>query len=437
MANIYIRSTDGSDTDDGSTWALAKATAAGAAAIDAAGDNLYFSSAHSESSGSAISLALAGTAGNPVKLLSVSDAAEPPTTLTAGATITTTGSASITVSGFAYIEGMSFTSAGAITTCGSSSSQYYKSCKFRTNNTGSSGNISVTPNNVLTRLVMESCTFYFTNAANKITAQHYVHIIGASMEAGSATPTALITMGADGRGGKVLVEASDLSGFGAGMHLVASSMLGSGEVIYRNCKLPASWTGDLTGGAMANPGLFVWMFNCDSGDTNYRVRGKQFAGELRDETTLVKTGGATDGTTPASRKIVTNSSTNYPNGRFRSLEMARWNETVGSSITVTIDILHDSATNLTDGDVWVEVQYLGTSGFPLGSIITDAKANILATAADQASSSATWTTTGMTNPNKQKLSVTFTPQEKGTILATVVVAKASYTLYYDHDMVIS
>jgi hypothetical protein len=37
----------------------------------------------------------------------------------------------------------------------------------------------------------------------------------------------------------------------------------------------------------------------------------------------------------------------------------------------------------------------------------------------------------MSNPNEQKLSVTFTPQEKGVIHATIRVAKASYTVYVD------
>jgi hypothetical protein len=43
--------------------------------------------------------------------------------------------------------------------------------------------------------------------------------------------------------------------------------------------------------------------------------------------------------------------------------------------------------------------------------------------------SSTWATTGMSNPNKQKLSVQITPQEKGYILARVLVYKAAYTLY--------
>jgi hypothetical protein len=77
----------------------------------------------------------------------------------------------------------------------------------------------------------------------------------------------------------------------------------------------------------------------------------------------------------------------------------------------------------------VEVEYLGTSGFPLSVTSSDRAATILATPANQTTSSETWTTTGLTTPVKQKLSVTFTPQEKGPIIARVYLAKASTTVY--------
>ncbi|MEK9809109.1 MAG: hypothetical protein VW362_01580, partial [Candidatus Nanopelagicales bacterium] len=136
-------------------------------------------------------------------------------------------------------------------------------------------------------------------------------------------------------------------------------------------------------------------------------------------------------------KMATTANAEYPAIILRSPEIAKWNETTGSSVTVTVDILHDSATALKDNEVWLEVEYLGTSGTPLALFTDDAVADVITTAADQTSSSATWTTTGMTNPNKQKLSVTFTPQEKGLIIARVCVAKASYTVYVDPELQIS
>jgi hypothetical protein len=136
----------------------------------------------------------------------------------------------------------------------------------------------------------------------------------------------------------------------------------------------------------------------------------------------------------------------YPHQPLRSPEIVQWQGTVGSEITVTVDIVHD--TNVAagqgagtsyafmDDEVWLEVQYLSTSGFPLASFITDRVA-VLGTAADQASSSVTWTTTGVTTPVKQALAVTFTPQERGYLHATVCVAKASKTIYVDPKLTIT
>ena len=59
----------------------------------------------------------------------------------------------------------------------------------------------------------------------------------------------------------------------------------------------------------------------------------------------------------------------------------------------------------------------------------DAAASYLSSAADQESSGETWDTTGMTNPNKQRLAVSITPREEGVIHATVRLAKASKTVY--------
>lgn len=121
---------------------------------------------------------------------------------------------------------------------------------------------------------------------------------------------------------------------------------------------------------------------------------------------------------------------------LRSPEIMVWNDTTGSSKTLTIEILHDNATALKDNEVWVDAIYLGSSSYPLGTLVSDG-ASFVATAANQTTSSATWTTTGMSNPNKQKLSVTFTPQLKGFVIARVIVAKASYTLYVDPVATIS
>jgi hypothetical protein len=156
----------------------------------------------------------------------------------------------------------------------------------------------------------------------------------------------------------------------------------------------------------------------------------QYEGDVYSETTIVRTGGASNGTTPLSHKLVSSAARKFTAPLYGP-DLVIWNAAVGSAKTATVEIVHDSVTNLTDAEVWLEVEYLGTSGFPMSLFASDRKADILATAADQTDSSEAWTTTGLTNPNTQKLSVTFTPQEIGVVRARVVLAKASATVYVD------
>jgi hypothetical protein len=124
----------------------------------------------------------------------------------------------------------------------------------------------------------------------------------------------------------------------------------------------------------------------------------------------------------------TNSSWTHP---LESFPIVAWNDNSGSSKTATVEILTDSASALNNDDVWLEIEYLGDSGSPLASFANNSKASIVASNAAQTSSSATWTTTGITNVMKQKLQITFTPQQKGVVKAVVKLAKASCTVYVD------
>jgi hypothetical protein len=146
--------------------------------------------------------------------------------------------------------------------------------------------------------------------------------------------------------------------------------------------------------------------------------------------------------------MATSANASYPCGVLASPVFSIWNDTTGVAKTVTVEFVHD--TNVAagqgagtsfafrDDEIWLEVEYLGASGSPLGTIIRDVKATPLTTAADQTSSSVGWTTTGMTTPVKQKLvSASFTPQQKGYIQCRVYVAKASKTIYVDPKITVA
>jgi len=310
-----------------------------------------------------------------------------------------------------------------------------ESCQFIVGTTGSSANLRIT-NNLNGATLVSNCGFKLGNVGQAIwmanAGSGRIKIAGGSMLSGGASPTKLFETQdmAD-----ILLDGFDMSNLSSTFNFIAETDSNI-NLVARNCKLPTSWSGVLNS-STPGPGSTYSLMNSDSADTNYRLRWEVQFGTIVHETTLVKTGGASDGTTPISWDMTTNANAEWSHQTLDSSEIVRWNETVGSSVTLTVDILHDSVTNLQNDEIWLEVQYLGTSGFPLSLFADDAAADYVATPADQTTSGSSWTTTGMTNPNEQELSVTIAPQEKGYFIAKVRMAKASYTVYVDPLLQIS
>ncbi len=447
MAIIYLRSTDGSDSDNGSTWALAKASLTGALAAAAAGDTIYVSQAHTESIGVTTTWTTPGTLPAPVKIICVNDGAEPPTALATGASIAQTATnINMTITGSFYAYGMAF-NAGQQFNVGPTSSaneaHLFENCDIRTQNTGSIGEIvtSGTSAGQYTRLI--NCGFRFSGANNGMRLGHRTDIIGGSVLAGGTSPTNLIRPADLGRGGSVFVSGFDFSNLASTFNLVNGGSTGSGVITLRNCRLPTSWSGAGISATITAAGLRLRMHNTDAADTNYRFLEQDYAGSVRSETTVYRDGGATDGTTPISWRMASSANTSFPTQPLQSPDLpAVWNTTVGSSVTATVEIVHDGASALNNDEIWLEVHYLGTSGATLGVEVSDARA-ILASAAAQATSAATWTGDTGTGPNGSstwntlKLECTFTPQEVGYIQARVMLAKPSTTVFVDPKITVA
>ena len=498
MANIYVRSTDGSNADDGSTWALAKADLAGAAAIDAAGDNIYLSNAHSESTAGAISFAIAGTLASPVDVIAVSDSAAPPTAEST-AIVTTTGAGNIAFSGsHYYVKNITFNAAtgastGTITCVSSTGAQaVFEDCAFNLVNTQAASRIQPFIQTGC-QTIWKDCTVKFAAASQGIlnasaSSGEFVWN-GGALSSGGTSPTTLILGSAGSARQACFLSGVDLSAGSSGMNIFgAMTGLGQSVFVMRNCKLPASWSGSLVTGTLGGRSRYE-MWNCDSGDTNYRFQIETYEGSIRNEQTIVRTSGATDGTTVMAWKMATGANAKFPHLLLESQEIVVWNDTTGSSVTATVEILHfaqgaGASGALQDNEIWLQTQYLGTSGFPLSTFASDVLADIQGTAANQATSTQAWdslataysaatnyvagdiikpttpngalyqlttdagttaaeptwgTTDGgttvdatgrtWTRSNRQKLTVAFTPQEKGYVHGRVMMAKASKTVY--------
>lgn len=444
MAIFYVRSTDGNNADSGATWALAKATIAGALAAAAAGDTIYVSQVHAESSGSNIVLNSPGTISNPVKIICANDSAEPPTALAASATVSTTTTRTIVISGSVYVYGITFNagsgSSGTSLSIGSLSADQtewitLESCLLRIQSTGAGARINLGSgaSGAGIQLTLLNCLFRVANAAQGLTARGGNILMTGCVVSAASTPATVffVAVGIASMGGRLLVENCDFTNCDSDFNF-ASTQRSHASFVIRNCRLPASWVGTLVTTQQA--GAVAEMYNTDFSDTNYRSQIQTFYGSIFSETVIVRSGGASDGTTPLSLRMASGSLV-YPQA-LASQEIAVWNESTGSPVTVTVQIVHDAQGSGTGGrlrndECWLDVSYPGTSGFPLGVRITDAVADVIAAPADQADSAATWTTTGLATPIEQELSVTFTPQEKGWFIARVMLAKASSTVYVD------
>ena len=94
---------------------------------------------------------------------------------------------------------------------------------------------------------------------------------------------------------------------------------------------------------------------------------------------------------------------------------------------------------LTDAQIWLEVQYLGTSDEADWTLVDDHRVITNTAAAQTTDSASTWT--GITEDFKQKLEVTVTVNETGQYRARVCVGLASITsassLYIDPKVTVS
>lgn len=435
MAVRYVYS-GAAGAGTGADWANAHTTMAAAITAAAAGDTYYVADDHAETQASSLTLTLKGTAAAPDRIICVSRAGSVPPVaadLRTTGSISTTGATNLTIAGgVAYVYGIVFN-------CGNGSSassslivnngaefQSFEACAFNLVNTSTSSRIIV-PSGANSRVTWSNCTASFANASQSLsmsaTGGRWDWVNGPGVAAVTGTlPTSLITS----NGGTRLVvtwDGVDLSAFGSGKTLFPSH---GAKVSITNCRLGGSVT--VAGAPTARAGFGIRVVGSSSASNVSRNEIYLYEGTLTTEATIVRTAGASDGTTAYSYKIVTtaNAKRDFP---FETFEGAIWNTATGSPKTLTVHTVTDNVT-LTDAEIWLEVEYLGSSGTPVATLITDANATVLTTAANQASDSGeAWTTTGLTTPLKQKLEVTFTPQMAGPIRWRVKVAKASTTVY--------
>jgi hypothetical protein len=436
VAIYYVYSGAGG-SNNGSSWANAFTTLTTAFATEVAGDTLYVAHDHAETSASAVTLTSSGTVAAPTKVICVNRSGSvPPVSADrlATAQVATTGAATgITFNGFTHYDGIIFSNSvtgiqvGFVLPGTSAQALRFDNCSFRF--AGSSGTSTMNVGNLggSTGTVVEfnntTLSFAAAGQALQITGVFKWRNTPSAL-IGTAVPSTLIAPVA-GRGVAIEVIGVDLSAAGSGKNLLNAQASATGARFrFIDCKINAAVTKVVPMTLFA--GSEVDFLRSDASGINYTISNYRISGTLDHETTIVRTGGASDGTTPIAWKIVTTANCTY-SLPFECPPIAIWNDTTGSSKTATVEGIWGSGAVPNDDDIWLDVEYLGDASSPQGSFVNDGKADLLTTAAGQASSTETWG--GSTT--KFKLAVSFTPQQKGWIYARVKCAKASSTFYVD------
>jgi hypothetical protein len=424
MANWFVRSL-ATGTGAGTSWTNAATTLTAAITLSSAGDTFFVADDHAETSTAVVVYTFKGTAAAPDTIVCVDHTIASPGTgdikTTASVAVTgTTGQ--LQMRGYFYCYGIIWsngtsTSAQPIQiAAGAQYTEHYEKCSFVLGGTGAQ------------QLTINSGTdahVRWTNCSVSFGATSHTITTGQGLFEWVNTPTGALVGSVptnlfSGQTGRMLVEGVDLSALGSGTNLMSAAALAS-PVLFKECKIGSLVT---AAASLSQPSGSVILIRCDTGTANYRNEEYHFEGTGTTETTIVRTGGATDGTTGFSNKIVTNTQAKWA-CPYEMSPVAIWNDTTGSAKTVTVEGIASAVPN--NDEVWMEVEYLSSATSLLGARSTTNKV-VLATAAANTTSTSTW---GGALTGKFKMAVTITPQQKGPFTVYVKVGKASTTVYID------
>lgn len=356
----------------------------------ASNDNFYVGSAHAETQPTALTIqSQATTTNSQPTILCVDETGAghvPPTSadLKTAATVSTTGNSAMTLSDLGYVNGITFSAGSGANTVnmGFAASVGYmdfENCGLVLGAT--TGGQFTFGNQANIRNILNNTTLKFGVAAQFISVTGSLLWKNTPSAILGVTPSALI---GSMTGTPCIFDGVDISALGSGKTIVQSGAQ-SNEMTLLNCKLGSSVTVAAAPGAIASNRTN--LISCDSGGATYRSERYWFEGTQTTETTVVRTGGASDGTTAISWKIVTTANVAWFHP-YETFQIAERNTVTGSNRTCTLYGVMNAAALPNTDDIWLDVEYFGASGSPLASFASGTKANILASGSAQSADSA-------------------------------------------------
>lgn len=389
MADVYVYS-GAAGAGTGADWTNAFTTLAAALAAKAAGDKFWVADDHTPAAVAGnINHVSPGTDASPCYIYCVRrvGGSVPPVSadLRTTAVISNSGANNIVNSGVvAECYGIEFKS-GSGSSNGSLNLQgnwKYVNCKGTLNTTSGSAAINVSGGK--TELVNFVATF--GAAGQKVSVSNARLIWRDTASAiGGTVPTNLVQSG--NNSGSIQLVRLDLSAAGSGKNIVAAAGQPF-DVEIIDCKLGSGVT---VSASPTSPAINeVFLSRSDSTAVNYGEQHVSYEGVQTDETVVVRTGGASNGTTAKSRKLSPSANARWQKP-FEALPIAKWNDNSGASKTATVEGIAFNITAIPKNDeIWCDFAYLGDASSPIATLVSGTKADGLATGSNQTASTQAW-----------------------------------------------
>lgn len=438
MTTYYVSSVDGSDSDAGTSWALAKATlGAGIALATANGDVVKVDRYHAEALTSNTTYAIQ----NNISIICVDrSASDAPTAQGASYgldAITGTSYYAVFTGAYNYyIYGLTIkVGADSISFAGTNnSSATVEQCYLRT-----ASLISISGANAQGGVQFINCTFYAGGVNFYIAPSGTAEFVDCTLSASGSSPTYLFKFIVDDpRGSNAECEGCDWSHCGSN-YLASDTLIGNGRLVMSRCKLGTNFVALPTLTRNHPYAINIWLYDCSSGDQHYHLAHYNPLGSVVMDTSTYVNDNIAD--TDLSWKVTTTANASY-NVPYITPWIDVYNADVSTSITPYIEGLRasetdsDANTTAQNDEIWGVLSYKGTSGSTIATAVRD-RMQVLGTPADQTSSKATtdWTISTSNDAYKSTFKLAapsaFTPAETGHIRGRVVVAIPSKTFFID------
>ena len=422
------------------SWALATTTLERGDGAVNRGDRLLLDSTLVDSYATTKTFTFGGTRSDCSEILSATAGSSPPT-YASGATIKTTGANNIAFAGSLHAKGITlmagnaaFTNADIVLVSGTASDghQVWEECVLDISN-GSSADLQIAQgsNNRSQSVTLINTTIRWRNVSSNFIVYGPLEMHGGGLDSAGSLLTLLMQVMQTTQDKPVKCYGVDFSRMSATGTIINGAASQSPFAEFHRCKFPATFTGTMA--TIAEYGR-VSFYECMFGTTRRILYIRTLAGFITDETTVLKSGGASDGYDPVSWEMYCD----FECDEFTNPLYTDWIPVFiagTGSKTIEFDFVWDqvAVNELKNSEVWLEVDYMGTASSRLTTYATDKRADSFTTAMAQDSSSATWTgTSGFVNGVlKQKVGVTINVQEEGVVMCRVGLSSPFNTIYLD------